>query len=96
MLKCGVVHKGDIVFFGSGVCALVKRFWAISEAQFVEVVELPMVKGDISLRYFSASAENQHTLSMFEESRFVIDSCIWHSTAIEGIIRVCVPVILDL
>ena len=96
VLKCGVVHKGDIVFFGSGVCALVKRFWAISEAQFVEVVELPMVKGDISLRYFSASAENQHTLSMFEESRFVIDSCIWHSTDIEGIIRVCVPVVLDL
>ena len=59
VLKCGVVHKGDIVFFGSGVCALVKRFWAISEAQFVEVVELPMVHGDISVRCFSADAENK-------------------------------------
>ena len=96
VLLCGMVQKGDIVFFGSGVCALVRRFWAISEVQFVEVVELPMVHGDISVRCFSADAEKQDAPSRFEESRFVIDSCIWHNTEIEGIIRVCVPILLDL
>ena len=96
VLLCGMVQKGDIVFFGSGVCTLVRRFWAISEVQFVEVVELPMVHGDISVRCFSADAEKQDAPSRFEENRFVIDSCIWHNTEIEGIIRVCVPILLDL
>ena len=91
VLPCGPVRNEDIIFFEDMVCAVVKGFFIISEIYFVEVVELPSVSGDISLRRFTNSIDND---TIFKECRFVVDSCIWHYTCEADVIKVCVPPLL--
>ena len=90
VLHCGPVQKGDIIFFTDMSCGVVQAFFYISwaEVYFVEVNLLPAVNNDASLR------DARSNESCFKESRFVVDSCIWHSTENAGIVRVCVPPIL--
>ena len=89
VLPCGPLRNEDVIFFENMACAVVKCFFIISDMYFVEVVELPCVDGDVSLRRFTTSGD-----TVFKECRFVVDSCIWHHTDDADLIRVCVPPVL--
>ena len=89
VLLCGQVSKNDVVFFEDRTCAEVVAFFEISSTLFAEVRLMPAVNdADISLRVMT------QTHTCFKECRFLVDACIWHSTAAAGIVRVCVPPIL--
>jgi hypothetical protein len=88
VLECGMVAKGDVVFFTDMVCGAVLAFFDISDVLFVEVRLMPAVSDDRSLR------TDVQTETSFKECRSIVDSCIWHSTEQAGIVRVCVPPIL--
>lgn len=85
VLECGAVSKNDVVFFQDQMCAKVVAFFIISEIYFIEVIVLPMVDGRMELRRATEID------TVFKEARLIEDSCIWHSTEDETVIRVCVP-----
>ena len=89
VLHFGSARTDDVVFFTDMTCATIVAFFIISDTYFVEVAPLPKVSDDdATLR------RRTNDDSYFKECRFLVDSCIWHSTETAGIIKVCVPPIL--
>jgi hypothetical protein len=88
VLECGLIKKGDILFFEDHICGHVLAFFVISGIYFVEIRELPALDGSAELR------DATSTTTMFKECRFVVDACIWYAAETEGVVRVCVPPIL--
>ena len=88
VLECGLIKKGDILFFEDHTCGQVLAFFVISGIYFVEIRDLPALHGNAELR------DATSTTTMFKECRHVVDACIWYAAETEGVVRVCVPPIL--
>ena len=84
-LKCGGLHRGDIVYAHNGVAGCIVAFWQKGTAAQI-VLELDAyscVGGETQLR-----DERQSTRTFDEDD--IVDVCVWvHSSA--HIIRLCVP-----
>ena len=88
VLPSGRVSSKDVCFFDDMTCGRVLGFFLVNAEYFVEVELLNIVDNDPSLRTYAA------TTTRFIPCRNLVDSCIWHFTSRDNIIRVCVPPIL--
>ena len=88
VLRCGMVHSGDIVWFRDATCGRVVNFFEIGDSIYIFVALYANIEGDPSR--LDESRQSRH----FIDAHSMVDACTWYYANPAEIKIVIPPIVL--